>query len=261
MEFPTLGKNCEYSECYQLDFLPIKCKFCQKYFCSEHFLPEVHSCTEYKPAIAQTADIVIEAYKCSVPGCNKTELAPVLCNYCSLQICLLHRHQPDHHCEKLEPVYNGMTNTKAVVENILSTADQGGKPTAFVKKPRSLKAQKTAAKVQLMKLKMKSNGDKTLPQTERIYFLVTPPGGRPARGAWVSSRWVMGKVIDSLATTLGVENKNNLQSAAKLKLFRSLDGASVSEDPSQGLEMVIKREDLFNGDSVDLLYVEEPDCT
>ena len=82
------------------------------------------------------------------------------------------RHQADHHCEKLEPATREMTSTKALVENILSSAEQRGKCGAVVKKPRSLKAQKTAAKVQLMKLKMKSNGDKSLPQTERIYFLV-----------------------------------------------------------------------------------------
>ena len=124
MEFPTLGKNCEYPDCFQLDFLPIKCKYCQKYFCTEHFLPDIHSCSEFKALRVETAESVIEAYKCSVPGCNKTELAPVLCNYCGLQICLLHRHQPDHQCQKLEPVASGMRNTKAVIENILSSADQ-----------------------------------------------------------------------------------------------------------------------------------------
>ena len=82
------------------------------------------------------------------------------------------RHQADHHCEKLEPAAREMKSTKALVENILSSADHGEKSAAVVKKPRSVKAQKTAAKVQLMKLKMKSNGDKSLPQTERIYFLV-----------------------------------------------------------------------------------------
>ena len=47
MEFPTLGRNCEKLDCNKLDFLPIKCNFCKKYFCSEHALPEYHSCTEY----------------------------------------------------------------------------------------------------------------------------------------------------------------------------------------------------------------------
>ena len=62
-----------------------------------------------------------------------------------------------------------MTATKAVVQEILeSKKDQSHAP----KKLRSVKAQRTSAKVQLMKLKMKSCGDKSLPQEERAYFLV-----------------------------------------------------------------------------------------
>lgn len=165
-----------------------------------------------------------------------------------------------------------MTETRALVDNILSSHNQP--PASDVpKKPRSVKAQKTAAKVQLMKLKMKSSGDKTLPQAERIYFLVTkhdniqllvlvnfqvtPPksSGKSVSGAWVSRRWVMGRVIDSLAASLGVQNNNNLQSADKLNLFRSADGESVSEDTSLELEKVLNRELLFNGDAVTLEYV------
>ena len=58
--------------------------------------------------------------------------------------------------------------TKAVVKEILAKSSEQKTP----KKLRSVKAQKTAAKVQLMKLKMKSLGDKSLPQEERVYFLV-----------------------------------------------------------------------------------------
>ena len=61
-----------------------------------------------------------------------------------------------------------MTATKAVVKEILAKSSEQKTP----KKLRSVKAQKTAAKVQLMKLKMKSIGDKSLPQDERLYFLV-----------------------------------------------------------------------------------------
>ena len=64
-----------------------------------------------------------------------------------------------------------MADTQAVVQQILSSHNTN--TNTVQKKPRSLKAQKTAAKVQLMKLKMKSNGDKSVPQTERVYFLVT----------------------------------------------------------------------------------------
>ena len=148
-----------------------------------------------------------------------------------------------------------MTATKAVVSEILAKSESQ-QPSA-PKKLRSLKAQKTAAKVQLMKLKMKSNGDKTLPQTERTYFLVTPPktSAKSASGVWVSSGWVMGRVVDSIADTLAVQNFNNVGNKEKLKLFRGVDGVSVCEDMSVGLKTVLEAEELFNGDKVILEYV------
>ena len=56
----------------------------------------------------------------------------------------------------LETGERGMTETKVVVEKILSSQNQNS-ASEVLKKPRSVKAQKTAAKVQLMKLKMKSS--------------------------------------------------------------------------------------------------------
>ena len=166
-----------------------------------------------------------------------------------------------------------MTETKVVVEKILSSQNQNS-ASEVLKKPRSVKAQKTAAKVQLMKLKMKSSGDKSVPQSERIYFLVivtcnpdcrigismfqvTPPksSGKSASGVWISRDWVMGKVIDSLASLLSVHNNNNNQTAPKLKLFRSADGVSVSEDTSLLLDKILASDELFNGDGVTLEYI------
>ena len=58
----------------------------------------------------------IEKYFCSVAGCKKSELAPVQCNFCSVQICLSHRHQQDHHCPQYSPPEKTMTATKAVIQ-------------------------------------------------------------------------------------------------------------------------------------------------
>ena len=66
----------------------------------------------------------------------------------------------------------------------------------------------------------------------------------------------MGKVVDSIADTLGVPNFNNVGDRDKLKLFRSVDGVSVCEDMSTGVKAIIDSEDLFNGDKVILEYVE-----
>ena len=79
-----------------------------------------------------------------------------------------------------------MPRTKAAVEQILAAAS----PSVLPRPPRTLKAQRTAAKVQLMKLKMKSKGNTSLPQEERVYFLVSPPpdSGRQPAGLWVSNK-------------------------------------------------------------------------
>ena len=66
----------------------------------------------------------------------------------------------------------------------------------------------------------------------------------------------MGKVVDSIADTLGVPNFNNVGDRDKLKLFRSVDGVSVCEDMSTGVKAIIDSEELFNGDKVILEYVE-----
>ena len=66
----------------------------------------------------------------------------------------------------------------------------------------------------------------------------------------------MGKVVDSIADTLGVPNFNNVGDKDKLKLFRSVDGVSVCEDMSMGVKAIIDSEELFNGDKVILEYVE-----
>ena len=44
MEFPGIGAHCSVSDCFQLDFLPVKCDACKSKFCNDHFLYDAHSC-------------------------------------------------------------------------------------------------------------------------------------------------------------------------------------------------------------------------
>ena len=117
-------------------------------------------------------------------------------------VCLGHRHQSEHSCANLQEVARPMQATSEVVkvtskvskvpfdkkfQGILASAPE--KPTT-PRKPRSVKAQKTAAKVQLMKLKMKSKaGDNGLPQEERVYLLVSLPKAlqKQPQGTWVGT--------------------------------------------------------------------------
>ena len=189
-------------------------------------------------------------------GCPKAELAPVLCPHCEALVCLGHRHQEQHSCPRLEEKVRPMAGTREVVQGILAS----GPGERQGKKPRSVKAQKTAAKVQLMKLKMSAKvGDPGVPQGERLYLLVALPRdlARPSVGAWVSSTWVVGRVVDSLAAGLGLENRNNVSGAERLRLFRGSDGKSLCGDMGEVVGRLVEREDIFNGDSVLMEYVEE----
>lgn len=251
-----IGQHCSLQNCNILDFLPITCQYCKNIFCKEHFLPEKHFCVEVQKCEIELPKInSVQRYECSVEGCAKAELAPVLCPMCQVMVCLGHRFQSDHGCIELKAPTRAMAETKAMVDQILNTQNS----LQVKKKPlRSVKAQKTAAKVQLMKLKMKSVGDKGLPQQERVYFLVTPPKlyNKQSSGVWISEKWVIGRVIDFIADTLGVKNENNVSGKKKLKIFRSSDGKSVCEDMSVQLSKLLSDEEIFNGDSVIFEYAE-----
>ncbi|RZC42113.1 AN1-type zinc finger protein 2A [Asbolus verrucosus] len=135
MEFPDVGKHCSKPNCNKLDFLPIKCDVCSEIFCDEHYFYTNHSCSNAyqkdnqvpvcplcnKPipvAQGQEPDRIVGDHidndcqsdpaknkrkvfinKCSVKGCKVKEVIPVLCNECSLNFCLKHRHPQDHHCQ------------------------------------------------------------------------------------------------------------------------------------------------------------------
>ncbi|KAG8265634.1 zinc finger, AN1-type domain [Homalodisca vitripennis] len=135
MEFPHLGKQCAESSCQKLDFLPVKCDACEKIFCHEHMSYMGHNCASaYKKDVqvpvcplcnkpipvrrGEPPDIAVGAHidtdcqsdpaknkrkvftnKCSMKGCKGKEIVRVVCNECSLNFCLRHRHTADHKCQ------------------------------------------------------------------------------------------------------------------------------------------------------------------
>ncbi|CAK1589118.1 unnamed protein product [Parnassius mnemosyne] len=136
MEFPHIGKNCSYSSCNKLDFLPMKCGACKEIFCSEHFAYLKHECPAQNTKDVQVPDcplcgapvpgrrgeppdVAVGAHidnqctsdpakerrnkvftnRCSYKGCKTKEMVPLICSECSLNYCLRHRHAADHACE------------------------------------------------------------------------------------------------------------------------------------------------------------------
>lgn len=134
MEFPDLGKHCSESTCKKLDFLPVKCDACSRIFCMDHMSYTGHACeSAYKknvqvpvcplcntpiptsrgdpPDIAVSAHIdsqcqsqpakdrrKVYTHRCAAKGCKSKEMIPLVCNECTLNFCLKHRHTIDHNC-------------------------------------------------------------------------------------------------------------------------------------------------------------------
>jgi len=105
MEFPGIGAHCSVTDCFQLDFLPIKCDACKSKFCNDHFLHDAHSCP-----IKHTKDggtisgrekaLGTTKNRCSVNKCKLTEFIEVVCGRCHQNYCLKHRHPSDHQCQE-----------------------------------------------------------------------------------------------------------------------------------------------------------------
>lgn len=134
MEFPDLGKHCTVSTCNKLDFLPIQCDACNKIFCDEHYQYSIHNCTNaytknnQVPVCplcnipipiqrGQLPDLTVSNHidsdcqsdpakqkrkvftnKCSFKSCKTKEVIPIVCDECTYNYCLKHRHTTDHNC-------------------------------------------------------------------------------------------------------------------------------------------------------------------
>ncbi|XP_055997786.1 AN1-type zinc finger protein 1-like isoform X2 [Ostrea edulis] len=83
------------------DFLPFACKSCQQVFCLDHKFPDDHDCKEFSAETPYVEYSGTKAYTCSITKCTARELMPVVCEKCSKNFCLRHRHQNDHNCENL----------------------------------------------------------------------------------------------------------------------------------------------------------------
>ena len=65
-----IGSHCDWPDCNRLDFLPIKCKYCFDYFCSDHINYENHKCEKYEFVDRTVSAAPIEKVPCPVEDCS-----------------------------------------------------------------------------------------------------------------------------------------------------------------------------------------------
>ncbi|XP_058966436.1 AN1-type zinc finger protein 1 isoform X1 [Pocillopora verrucosa] len=258
-EFPDFGKQCDVEICKQLDFLPFICNGCSGTFCLEHRSKSSHNCTvddqKFKGDPSKTS-VSNGFLECSLNECNSRELVPVLCEHCHKNYCLRHRHQVDHQCPGLPQKQPRVTPEQRIQQII-------GKDLCKEKKGRGgVRNESRAAKVALMKMKMKATGDGSIPQVcqeERIYLRVLMPLGNKEREypMYFSKYWTVGKVIDKIAVTARLKNDNNKAVAKKLRLFHGSSGDVL--DLQNPLEHFQTQDDcpVLSGSTVVLECVDE----
>ncbi|KAE8599104.1 hypothetical protein XENTR_v10017064 [Xenopus tropicalis] len=248
-----VGQHCSAENCGQLDFLPFRCDGCSGVFCLEHRSRESHGC----PEIPQSNDLGKSEgstqYPCMYESCSGKELVPVLCPYCEKHFCLGHRHQSDHECSKLDGPKPRMVATQQLVKEIVDSKKSA--PNCKVR--RGAKNSETAAKVALMKLKLHAAGDKSLPQTERVYFQVYLPKGQKEKSKpmFFCKKWSIGKVVDYAASLANLKNDNN-KAAAKLRVCHTETGETLPLDSTVETWISKSQHPLYNGGNIIIEYLD-----
>lgn len=253
MEFPNVGERCTVEECKQLNFLPITCSHCHDVFCEQHYLTDYHKCTSFHDNVTETKT-KFSSYVCTDELCKNTSLIEMHCIKCKKHYCLKHRH---HGCseqskekklKKWQVPKNQFAEAKAIVDQEISNNLKKSKNVAM------------ANKIRLMRIKSSAVGPKNVPTNERCYFLAFSSTKTinkhlgPARGIYVNMNWTMGKVIDSIASTLKMPNNNNLENSTKLQLYHHETGAVVTKEMNTPLTKLLESSELVDGQSVILEY-------
>ena len=243
MELPDIGKHCGLQSCNSLDFLPISCNLCKGVFCKVHASYDGHRCPSWSPHHTTTSSKTFEGAKYDCDFCQLKEKVQIVCPKCSKNFCMAHRLEKDHNCNYVPPAY--MPKTAELVKNI--TAKGSPRPTKLIKN------QKTAAKVQLMKIKMNAVGNKSIPSTDRIFFKAVSSKG--TKHVFVSKCWSLGKTLDSIADICGVSTTRRNEGDKKLSLFRGCDGQLINGGILDvSLEDLIAKDEVFSGETVILQH-------
>ena len=244
-DLESIGRNCQYEFCRQLDFLPFRCESCKGTFCLDHRTETAHYCTHAGDWAARRRNenvgggsvrdengrslqkpTIYNSDQCSHPTCktliNTARDPAVHCQNCNREYCLKHRLQEEHDCAKLIPLGNraGLQGRRSgpspneTLRSMFSRVRTWGKDKTNAATSNLTRPNPTSAVAQLHELKRAAMGDPGIPSDKRLFLNVfgtsetqktEPPSGK----YYFDSRWKVGRVLDDAARKLKVENVNN----------------------------------------------------
>lgn len=136
-----------------------------------------------------------------------------------------------------------------------------------------------------MRIKQKALGPKSIPVGDRVYFSIKKPLNvepKPVKivqeienldhiesisldpdlkgtvPVFISTKWSLGRAIDSICETCNIKNENNKVGSTKLRLFRELDGYCVSAKTMDlDIQELLSKEVLLEGDKLIVEYIDD----
>lgn len=135
-----------------------------------------------------------------------------------------------------------------------------------------------------MRIKQKAIGPKSVPPSDRVYFAIKKPSNMDPKPikiiqeegsitkfesvtldpdlkdtvpVFISSKWSLGRSIDSICDSCNIKNDNNKVSSVKLRLFRQLDSYCISPIKMDvEVSELMKAEVLLEGDKLVVEYID-----
>ncbi|TPX48318.1 hypothetical protein SeMB42_g03043 [Synchytrium endobioticum] len=261
-----IGVQCSKPSCQQLDFLPFGCSACGLIYCLDHRFHEAHNCSKWSANVDKVqvvcsgcgkmladesnslsddelrkkhSDSACRDYvsrlktrktACGYRGCTSMQesVFAVACPKCRDMFCLKHRHPSTHDCrgivaEQQAKEAKSKTAREFVESKIPSQASS--RVATNTKKPA-----KYNLTVELMKMRMNSQGDSSIPITLRVYLRVFFPleSSMKASNYFFDKTWTVGRLVDKLADIAKLENVNNTHDSSRhLFIFQAETGSKT----------------------------------
>lgn len=174
----------------------------------------------------------VQQKPCAEKSCKTTvgtSLVPgVHCDTCNRDYCLKHRLGEEHDCKNLVPIgaRPAQVNIGRSASSALSKLKAWGasrKEAASRALPKPKPTTASQRIVAVNQLKKTAKGDVKLAPEKRVYLYVeaeaeTTTAKFPKGQFFFNKDWVVGRLLDSAATSLQVENLNNSSADEKNKL-------------------------------------------
>ncbi|KAJ7285579.1 hypothetical protein C8J57DRAFT_1050902 [Mycena rebaudengoi] len=220
--------QCASELCRELDFLPILCR-CDRYFCSQHSSADAHACPFNRVAEPSLEPGSSKLQRCAVEKCNNPSLesfiasdsmgrTPAVCPHCQAAFCAQHRHPKSHSCQIIPFAEPKNAAARALLaKNFPSTSKTKAAPLHRPSKiPTDPIKLAQYQKIENMKLRGRAvpadPKDKLagVPQGERVHMKVLCEDGSE-KAFWVRNTLATGRVLDLLASQLGLSSESSVR--------------------------------------------------